>query len=147
MAIIDFITNKLGEIVYPKTKTKAVFDDNDNRLDNVLGEMKSDLSNFIKIVEVTNSVPLEGDWANASYKRIFFNMSSLIPQGYKAIAYSRINYSVTTTAATGFSDRLSLDSFELTNNRIDMRLHNVSGAILPNLVSLNLMCTVVCAKI
>ena len=38
MAIIDIIKNKVGEIIYPKTVTKAIYDaDTEDRLDNTIG--------------------------------------------------------------------------------------------------------------
>lgn len=37
-AYIKNIIDKNGDIVYPQTKVKAIFDDNGNRLDNILKE-------------------------------------------------------------------------------------------------------------
>ena len=39
-SVIDNLKDKSGTIVYPRTLTKATYDDSGNRLDNILSEEK-----------------------------------------------------------------------------------------------------------
>lgn len=43
-AFIDFLKDKAGNIKYPRTLFKAVFDDDNNRLDNVISNLSQQLS-------------------------------------------------------------------------------------------------------
>lgn len=43
-AFIDFLKDKAGDIKYPRTLFKAVFDDDNNRLDNVISDLTQQLT-------------------------------------------------------------------------------------------------------
>ena len=46
MGLIQQIKDSLGNLIYPVTKTKAVYDDDNNRLDNTLDGINSSLANL-----------------------------------------------------------------------------------------------------
>lgn len=50
-AYIKNIIDKNGDIVYPRTKVKAIFDENGNRLDNILNN-KANVSDVYTKAEV-----------------------------------------------------------------------------------------------
>lgn len=45
MFVIDTLKNKLGDIIYPKTRTDAVYDADGNRLDNIMTDIQTDIVN------------------------------------------------------------------------------------------------------
>lgn len=45
-AFIDFLKDKAGNVKYPRTLFKAVFDDDNNRLDNVISAIKTSLQSL-----------------------------------------------------------------------------------------------------
>lgn len=45
MFVIDTLKNKLGDILYPKTRTDAVYDADGNRLDNIITDIQADIVN------------------------------------------------------------------------------------------------------
>lgn len=52
MAIIDSIKDKLGNIIYPKTLTKAIYEEGTNkRLDNILNELVDTDTTYTEITE------------------------------------------------------------------------------------------------
>ena len=62
MPLIKKIKNKLGQIIYPETLTKAVYDENGNRLDNILSQ--SNLVNYKRVLLWENPNPNNDTFAS-----------------------------------------------------------------------------------
>lgn len=66
MFLIDTLKDTLNNVIYPKTRTDAIFDKNGNRLDNILSNMKGNIYS-LEEVEI-------GSYLDSKLYRKVFNL-------------------------------------------------------------------------
>lgn len=69
MGLIKQLKDKLGNLIYPQTLTKAVYDESGNRLDNTLATLNTNLTN--KTTYSTNEVEVGTFDGKTLYRKVF----------------------------------------------------------------------------
>lgn len=76
MPLIKKIKNKLGTIIYPETLTKAIYDEDGNRLDNILSQSNFDKSSGVLVNQANAYYYREGNKV-IIFGKILMNAQSL----------------------------------------------------------------------
>lgn len=72
--IIDWFYDKFGNIIIPKTATKAVYDENGNTLDRVLSDMDSSIEENSNQIGILNSNMIDKTTYSKLLKISFFDV-------------------------------------------------------------------------
>ena len=102
-ARIKTLLDVLGNKLYPKTKTKAVYDDNGATLDSLLSAKQDSLSYDLLPTQSSDNVVKSGGMYNALGGLIMHSLSSTLTAGSTTITFSDVNLS-SSVPITVFTD-------------------------------------------